>query len=108
MLNLCVITGNLGQNPVKSYSSEGNSVANFNLAFKSGKDKTSWIRVSCFSKLAETAEKYLHKGAKITVIGALSEEKWDKNGETKSSFRLIASSIEFIKTNYSESEDTRG
>ena len=69
MLNSCILTGNLGVDPEIFYSSEGEPVATFNLAFRSSKKKTGWIKITCFQRLAETAERYLHKGARIAVIG---------------------------------------
>jgi hypothetical protein len=61
MLNQCTLTGNLGGDPEVFYSSEGNPVASFSLAFHSSKKKTGWIKVVCFQKLAEVTQKYLHK-----------------------------------------------
>ena len=99
MLNQTVLTGNLGADPEVFYSSEGNPVASFNLAFKSSKKKTGWIKVTCFHRLAEVTEKYLHKGARIGVIGTLDQQKWETDeGVTRSSFQLICNSLEFIKT----------
>ncbi len=99
MPNLCILTGNLGADPEVKYSNDGNPIATLNLAFKSGKDKTSWIKVTCFNRLAEVCEKYLHKGAKITAVGALEQQKWTTdNGEPKSTYKLLANSVEFIKT----------
>ena len=99
MINTCILTGNLGADPEVFYSSEGNPVATFNIAFKSGKDKTSWIKVVAFKKLAEIVEKYLHKGARIGIVGTLDQQKWETDeGVQKSTFQLIANSIEFIKT----------
>lgn len=98
MLNLCILTGNLGGDPEIRYSQQGDPIASFSLAFHSGKDKTGWIKITCFKKLAELSEKYLHKGAKITVVGTLEQEKWESNGETKTAFKLLAHNIEFIKT----------
>ena len=69
MLNSCILTGNLGADPEVFYSSEGDPVASFNLAFRSSKKKTGWIKITCFQRLAETAQRYLHKGARIAVIG---------------------------------------
>ena len=40
MLNSCILTGNLGADPEIFYSSEGEPVATFNLAFRSSKKKT--------------------------------------------------------------------
>jgi len=99
MLNQCTLTGNLGADPEVFYSSEGNPVSSFSLAFHSSKKKTGWIKVVCFQKLAEVSAKYLHKGARIAVIGTLDHHKWETDeGIQKSSFQLIANSLEFIKT----------
>jgi single-strand DNA-binding protein len=72
MLNNCLLTGNLGADPEVFYSSEGDPIATFNLAFRSSKKKTNWIKITCFNKLAEITEKYLHRGARIALIGTLS------------------------------------
>lgn len=99
MLNQCVITGNLGADPDVFYSSEGNPVATFNVAFHASKKKTCWIRVTCFQKLAEVVSRYLHKGARIAVIGTLDQQRWESDeGQPRSSFQIIANSLEFIKT----------
>ncbi len=105
MLNLCIITGNLGQDPEIHYSQNGDPIASLNLAFRSGKEKTGWIKVTCFNKLAEISEQYLHKGAKITVVGHLDHEKWEaQDGSARSTFKLIANSIEFVKVNQTDAE----
>jgi single-strand DNA-binding protein len=39
MLNNCILTGNLGADPEIFYTSEGEAVASFNLAFKSSKKR---------------------------------------------------------------------
>jgi single-strand DNA-binding protein len=100
MLNSCILTGNLGADPETFFSSEGTPVATFNLAFRSSKKKTGWIKVTCFNRLAEIAERHLHRGARIGLIGTLNQQKWETDeGVQRSSFQLIANSIEFIKTN---------
>ena len=109
MLNHCILTGHLGADPEMFYTKEGEPIASFNLAFKSGKEKTGWIKVTCFKKLAEVCEKYLHKGAKITVVGSLDQEKWESKGENRTTIKIIAQSIEFIKTDgrgFKEGETT--
>jgi len=99
MLNQTILTGNLGADPEVFYSSEGKAVTTFNMAFRAPKKKTGWIKVVCFSKLAEIAEKYLHKGARVGIIGTLDHQKWETDeGKNRSSFQLIANSLEFIKT----------
>jgi single-strand DNA-binding protein len=100
MLNQTILTGNLGADPEVFFSSEGNPIANFTIAFRISKEKTGWIKVVCFKRLAELAEKHLHKGARIGLIATLDQQKWETDeGVMRSSFQLIANSLEFIKTN---------
>ena len=99
MLNSIVLTGNLGGDPEVFYGQEGDPVCTFNLAFRASKQKTGWIKLVCFGKLAESAEKHLHKGARVGISGMLDQQKWeDDNGNARTSFQLIANTIEFIKT----------
>ena len=112
-MNVCTITGNLGADPESFYNSEGAQIVTFHMAFRSGKDKTSWIKVSCFNKLAELAAKCLHKGARVGVTASLDQQKWTgEDGTHRSTFRLIANNLEFIKTDgrgfENKKEDTEG
>ena len=98
MLNSVVLAGNLGGDPEIHFNSEGEPIASFNLAFRASKQKTGWIRVTAFSKLAEITEKHLHKGAKIAVLGILDHSTWETNeGVKRSAIQMIANTIEFIK-----------
>lgn len=99
MLNQVILTGNLGADPEVFYGGEGDQVATFNIAFRSTKQKTCWVKVVTFNKQAETVERYLHKGARITVIGILDQQRWeDEQGNSKTTFQIIANTFEFIKT----------
>jgi single-strand DNA-binding protein len=99
MLNQTVITGNLGDDPKEFFSAEGVPVTSFDLAFQSGKKKTSWIRVVTFNKLAEICAKHLHKGARIAISGQLDQNKWtDKEGQNKTTFQILGNTLEFIRT----------
>ena len=99
-MNSCVLIGHLGADPESIYTDEGTHIVNMSLAFKSTKkDKSNWIKIVCFEKLAETALKYLHKGARIAISGKLDQNKWtDNNNQTKTMHRIIANNITFIKT----------
>lgn len=99
-MNVCALIGNLGADPESFFTDDGNQIVNFSLAFQSTKkDKANWIKVVCFQKTAELAEKHLHKGARIAVNGRLDQNKWvDDNNQTRSMLRLIANQITFIKT----------
>ena len=99
MLNQTVLTGNLGADPEVFYSSEGSPIAKFNLAFSASKKKTGWIKCVCFGRLAEVAERYLHKGARVGIIGTLDQQKWEtEDGQPRSAFQFLVNSLEFIRT----------
>ena len=98
-MNQVILTGNLGDDPKEAYTPDGVAITSFSMAFRSGKDKTSWIKVACYNKLAELCNKCLHKGARVGVIGLLDQQKWnDEHGNQKSAYRLMANQVEFIKT----------
>ena len=99
MINQIILTGNLGNDPEIFYGSEGDPITSFSLAFKCGREKTGWIKCTCFNKTAEVAQKYLHTGARIGVVGYLNHSKWKTNeGENRASLEMIVNAIEFIKT----------
>jgi len=98
-MNTVILTGNLGSDVESFFTSEGTQIVTFPLAFRSTKDKTSWIKVTAFNKTAEVAVKYLHKGARVGIQGILDQDKWETDeGESRSAMKLIARNIEFIKT----------
>ena len=56
-------------------------------------------KVVSFQKLADICGQYLHKGARIAIVGVLDQNKWQTDdGQTRSTFQLIANTVEFIKT----------
>jgi len=99
-MNTCIISGHLGTDPESIFTDSGTHIVNFPVAFISTKDKTCWVKICCFNKTADVADTYLHKGAKVSITGILDQDKWEDNdGNKRSTFKLIANSIEFMKTN---------
>jgi single-strand DNA-binding protein len=88
-VNKVTLIGNLGRDPEVRFSQSGDKIANISIATSetwndkaSGerKEKTEWHRVVIFNKfLADIAEKYLKKGSKVYVEGALQTRKWTDN-----------------------------
>ena len=89
-LNRVQLIGNLGQDPEVRAKQNGDKIATFSMATtdswtdaRSGekKEKTEWHRIVIFSDgLAGVAEKYLKKGMKVFIEGALQTRKWTDNG----------------------------
>ena len=88
-VNKVILVGNLGRDPEIRSTQDGMRIANLNLATSESwrdrnsgerKEKTEWHRIVIFNeRLTELAEKYLRKGSKIYVEGALQTRKWTDN-----------------------------
>ena len=90
-INKVTLVGNVGNDPEVRTLQSGNKVVNLSLATSERwKDKetgemksnTEWHKVVIFNAiLADIAEKYIKKGAKIYLEGQLQTKKWqDSNG----------------------------
>jgi single-strand DNA-binding protein len=99
-VNKVILVGNLGKDPEVRRMTSGEPVVSFSLATSESwrdkasgerKEKTEWHRVVIFNKnLAEVAEKYLRKGSKVYVEGALQTRKWtDKDGQEKYTTEIV-------------------
>jgi single-strand DNA-binding protein len=99
-VNKVILVGNLGRDPEIRSTNDGTRIANLNLATsESWRDRTSgerrerteWHRVVIFNeRLVEIAEKYLRKGSKLYVEGALQTRKWtDQQGQEKYSTEIV-------------------
>jgi single-strand DNA-binding protein len=88
-VNKVILIGNLGRDPEIRSTQDGMRIATLAVATSetwrdkgSGdrKERTEWHRVVIFNeRLAEIAEKYLKKGSKVYLEGALQTRKWTDN-----------------------------
>jgi single-strand DNA-binding protein len=99
-LNKVTLIGNLGRDPEMRSTQDGNRIATFTVATSdtwrdrnSGerKERTEWHRIVIFNeRLAEIAEKYLRKGAKVYLEGALQTRKWtDQGGQERTTTEIV-------------------
>ena len=101
--NKVQLIGNLGMNPEIVNFDNGKKIAKFTLAtnevFKTSdgesKTKTYWHNVVAWGKLAETAQKYLEKGQKLSIEGKLTYRQYeDKNKQTKYITEIVMDGME--------------
>jgi single-strand DNA-binding protein len=113
-VNKVILVGRLGQNPEVRYTPSGAAVANFSVATneswmdKSGQkqEKTEWHRIVVWGKLAELCSKYLTKGRQAYIEGRLQTRQWqDKDGQTKYTTEVQATTIQFLGGNASTGAD---
>ena len=103
MYQKLIIIGNLGKEPEMKYTTDGKAVTTFSVAASNRKDETVWYRITTWDKQAETCNKYLHKGSKVLVEGALKADAQGnprtyerKDGGWGASFEVVASSVKFL------------
>ncbi len=93
-VNKVILVGNLGKDPEVRNTQDGTKIVNLTLATSetwndraSGerKERTEWHRVVIFNdRVADVAERFLKKGAKIYVEGSLQTRKWtDQSGQER-------------------------
>lgn len=101
-VNKVILIGNLGRDPEVRHAQDGSKIVNLNLATSESwkdrnsgerKEKTEWHRVVIFNdRVADVAERYLKKGSKVYIEGALQTRKWtDQSGAEKYTTEVVIS-----------------
>jgi single-strand DNA-binding protein len=98
-VNKVILVGSVGKDPEVRTTQDGTKIVNLSLATsetwkdRSGErvEKTEWHRVVIFNdRVADATERYVKKGAKIYVEGALQTRKWtDQSGQEKYSTEVV-------------------
>src|ERR1700761_5599491 len=99
-VNKVILVGNLGQDPQSRSFQNGGKVVELRIATSETwkdrntgerKEKTEWHTVKIFNEgLANTAERYLRKGSKVYIEGALQTRKWqDNNGQDRYTTEIV-------------------
>ncbi len=102
-----MLIGNVGQDPEVRYVDHGVAVARLRLAttekgytLQNGTqvpDRTDWHNVILWRKLAETVERYVHKGDKLYIEGRLRYSTYDnKQGQRQYVTEVWADSMEML------------
>ena len=99
-LNQCNFIGRVGQDPEVRYIPSGLAVVDFSIAvgFKTKtEEKTEWVKVVAWDKLAELVGKYVKKGNQVFVSGRMQTDKWeDKEGIKRYTTKINANTIQFL------------
>lgn len=97
-LNKVQVIGNLGRDPELRFTQDGTPVANFTVAVNESwrsrggeqRERTEWFRVVAWSQLAEIANQYLRRGARVYLEGRLQTREWqDREGNDRTSTELV-------------------
>lgn len=124
MVNKWIGIGRLTKDVDVRNTQSGTEIANFTIACNekwfdksSGekKEKTEFVRIVTFGKLAETCARYLTKGKQVYIEGKLQTSSYEKDGVTHYATDIIAEKIQFLgskgqdgQTGYQDNGQTGG
>ena len=108
-VNKVILVGNVGRDPEVRHTQNGNKIVNLSIATSESwkdkhsgerKEKTEWHRIVIFDeRLADVAEKYIHKGSKVYLEGNLQTRKWTGNdGVEKYSTEVVLNRFRGVLT----------
>lgn len=108
-VNKVILVGNLGRDPESRSFQNGGKVVNLRIATSESwkdknsgerKEKTEWHSVAIFNEgLANVAERFLRKGSKVYIEGALQTRKWqDQQGNDKYSTEIVLQGFNSVLT----------
>ncbi|MDQ0248529.1 single-strand DNA-binding protein [Sphingomonas kyeonggiensis] len=108
-VNKVILVGNLGRDPESRSFQNGGKVVELRIATSESwkdrnsgerKEKTEWHTVKVFNEgLANVAERYLRKGSKVYIEGALTTRKWqDAQGQDRYSTEIVLQGFNSVLT----------
>lgn len=108
-VNKVILIGNVGKDPEIRYTDNHVAVAQFPLAttergytLQNGTqvpDRTEWHNIVLWRGLAETVEKYVHKGDKLYIEGKLRSRSYDdQSGQRRYVTEIVADNMEMLSS----------
>lgn len=100
-MNSVNIIGNITKDIELKYTTNNKAVVNTTIAVNEGygdNQKTYFIDVQVWEKLAENLHKYCDKGSKIAVSGKLIQQTWEHEGKNQSKVLVQAFNVMFLDT----------
>lgn len=95
-VNILVLVGRVGTDP-ECREAGSSTVCKFRLASNGRNDRTNWVTVEAWGKLADTCQTYLRKGARIHLSGRLEIEEWeDRDGNKRVTVKLVADQMHML------------
>ena len=107
-MNKVILMGRLTKDPDIRYSNDNKAVAKYTLAVDGYKDETDFLNCVAFGKSAEFAEKYLHKGIKILVVGRIQTGSYEKEGRKFYTTDIVVESQAFCESKSESATWTKG
>ena len=101
--NVVSINGRLVREAELRFSTSGTVILRFSIAVnrsvKKGdkwEDEASFFDCAMFGKMAEGVSKYLEKGKQVSIIGELVQNRWEKDGQSRSKVEIIVNKLQLL------------
>ena len=96
-MNKVILKGRLTATPELKTTATDIYVTDFSVAVnrRFNKEQADFINCQAWRQTAEFITKYFSKGQEILIIGELHIDKWDKDGETRYSTRVVVDEVDF-------------
>lgn len=99
-MNLVVLIGRLTRDPELKFGQSGKAYSRFSIAVDRpfSKGEADFINCVAFGKTAELIGEYLRKGRKIAINGRLQMNRYEVNGEKRTTYDVLVETMEFVDT----------
>lgn len=101
-MNQVTLIGNIANDLELKQTTNSKAVCQFNLAVSRYNDGADFIPIQVWGKQAENLVKFQQKGNKIGVIGRITVDSYDKNGEKRTFTKVVAHEVEFLQPKQQE------
>ncbi len=102
--NRVILLGNLTRDPEIRYTQSGMAVGDLGLAVNDRRkgangewvDEATFVDVTVWSKTAEIAQEYLHKGNPVLIEGRLKMDTWEKDGTKHYKLKVVCERLQLM------------
>jgi single-strand DNA-binding protein len=102
-LAVAVVVGRLTRDAELKYTNSGQAVCHFSVATSSRRKKgDQWVEESSFwdvdlwGKQGESINQYLTKGKLVAVEGAMRQDKWEQDGQSRMKIQITANTVQML------------
>lgn len=98
LMNAVSLVGRVTKDPMISCTSSQMCVAKFNLAINRQTKGADFPSIVAFGKMAETIEKYVHKGDRLGIVGHIQTSNYESEGRKIYTTDVVVERLEFFNS----------
>lgn len=108
-MNKVILVGNLTRDPEKNSIASGKEVCKFSIAVNrrftnaEGTREADYFNISVWGATADSCNKYLKKGSKVSICGRIQTGSYEaQDGTKRYTFDIMADEVNFLSTKSEE------